>query len=316
MGWTWRDDPCTPERIERAITTMRASVEAGATCWNGGEFYGDLEYNSLHLLREYFTRYPEDADKVVINIKGCGGLPMAGPDGSEKEVRRSIDNTLSFLEGKKKLDLFEPARVDPKTPMEETISYMAKYVKEGKLEGISLSECSANTIRRAAKVHKISGVEIEFSLFSTDILENGVAEACADLNIPIFAYSPLGRGMLTGQIKKQSDVTGRLAHMPRFQPPYFEENLKLAKEVEKIAETKGCTPGQIALAWVKSFSGKKGMPTIIPIPGATSTERMLENTKEVTLSEKDMKDLAEILQRCEVKGGRYPEGFLASLEWG
>ena len=111
-------------------------------------------------------------------------------------------------------------------------------------------------------------------------------------------------------------MTGRLVHMPRFQPPYFEENLKLAKEIEKMAEAKGCTPGQIAIAWVKSFSGKKGMPIIIPIPGATSTERMLENTKDVTLSDKDMKDLGEILQRCEVKGGRYPPGFLASLEWG
>ena len=179
---------------------MRASVEAGATCWNGGEIYGDADYNSLHLLREYFTRYPEDADKVVINIKGCSGLPMSGPDGSEKEVRRSMDNILSFLEGKKKLDLFESARVDPNTPVEETISYMAKYVKEGKLGGISLSECSANTIRRAAKVHKISGVEVEFSIYSTDILTNGVAEACAELSIPIFAYSPLGRGMLVSNV--------------------------------------------------------------------------------------------------------------------
>jgi len=107
-----------------------------------------------------------------------------------------VDECLRVLDGKKSLDIFECARVDPKTPIEITIRALAKYVEAGKLGGISLSECSADTIRRAAKVHKISAVEVEFSLWATDILDNGVAQACKELDIPVVAYSPLGRGFL------------------------------------------------------------------------------------------------------------------------
>lgn len=159
---------------------------------------GPPDANSLQLLNKYFTKYPEDADKVVLSIKG--GMTMkdghVAPDGSEKGTRRSVDECLRLLDGKKKLDLFECARVDPKVPIEETIKTLAQYVKEGKLGGISLSEIGEKSIRRAAAVHKIDAVEIEFSMFSTDIFTNGVAKACKELDIPIVAYSPLGRGML------------------------------------------------------------------------------------------------------------------------
>jgi pyridoxine 4-dehydrogenase len=175
---------------------MKTALSLGANFWNGGELYGTPERNSLHLLNEYFTKYPEDADKVVLSIKGAT-IPGKGfPDGSKTNVQRSLDECLKVLDGKKFLDLFEPARVDPNVPIEETIGYIAEYVKAGKLGGICLSEVNANTIRRAVKVHPIAAVEVELSLWSTNILENGVAQTCAELGIPIVAYSPLGRGFL------------------------------------------------------------------------------------------------------------------------
>jgi pyridoxine 4-dehydrogenase len=175
---------------------MRTALSLGANNWNGGELYGSPERNSLHLLNEYFTKYPGDAEKVVLSIKGGLKKGELMPDGSRENVRRSIDECLKVLDGKKSLDLFECARVDPKTPIEETIGYIAEYVKEDKLGGISLSEVGAQSIRKAHAVHPISAVEVEFSLWVTDILENGVAATCAELGIPIIAYSPLGRGFL------------------------------------------------------------------------------------------------------------------------
>lgn len=175
---------------------MRAALSTGANNWNGGEFYGTSEYNSLHLLNQYFTEYPEDADKVVISIKG-GIDPKTGEmDGTKAGVQRTIDNCLEVLDGKKFLDLFEFGRVDMSVPLEETVGYMAEYVKAGKLGGISLSEVSAQSIRKAHAVHPISAVEVEFSMYATEILENGVASTCAELGIPIIAYSPMGRGFL------------------------------------------------------------------------------------------------------------------------
>lgn len=175
---------------------MRTALALGANAWNGGEIYGTPQRNSLHLLNEYFTKWPEDAEKVVLSIKGGvvpGGLQ---PDGSKANVTRSIEECLAVLDGKKFLDLFECARVDVRVPLEETIGTIAEYVKAGKVGGISLSEVGANTIRKAHAIHPISAVEVEFSLWATDILENGVAATCAELGIPIVAYSPLGRGFL------------------------------------------------------------------------------------------------------------------------
>jgi pyridoxine 4-dehydrogenase len=197
IGLTLKNPPLSNKV---AFGAMRASLDMGANFWNGGEIYGSTERNSLHMLNEYFTKYPEDADKVVLSIKGGytpGGILVGGrPDGSPENVKRSIDECLKVLDGKKFLDLFECARVDPNVPIETTVATINEYVKAGKIGGISLSEVNAQTIRRAAKVAKISAVEVEFSLWSTDILYNGVAEACAELNIPVVAYSPIGRGFL------------------------------------------------------------------------------------------------------------------------
>ncbi|KAI9815876.1 MAG: Pyridoxine 4-dehydrogenase [Thelocarpon impressellum] len=303
MGFTWRPNPVSEEQ---AFKAMKAALDGGANFWNGGEFYGTPERNSLQLLNHYFTKYPADADKVVISIKG-GLTPQMTPDGSEEGVRRSVDQCLRVLDGKKFLDLFECARVDPNTPIETTIAALAKYVEAGKIGGISLSEVRAETIRRASKIHKISAVEVELSLFSPDILANGTAATCAELGIPVVAYSPLGRGFLTGEIKSPADIPEGdfRKHLPRFQPGAFEKNLELVREVEKLAAKKGCTPGQVAIAWVKSLSGKTGMPTIIPIPGSTTEKRVLENLKDVTLDESELKEIEDILGKTEVVGGRY-----------
>ena len=292
---------------------MKAALDTGANFWNGGEFYGTPEYNSLHLLNRYFTKYPEDAEKVVLSIKGGIGANMR-PDGSEEGVRRSVDNCIKLLGGRKTLDIFECARVDPNTPIETTIAALAACVKEGKIKGISLSEVRAETIRRAHKVHPICGVEVEFSLWATDILSNGIAATCAELGIPIVAYSPLGRGFLTGDIKSFGDLPdGDMRKMlPRFQPDVFSKNLELVTELEKVAKKKGCKPGQLAMAWVKSFDGKPGMPTVIPIPGATTEERVVENSKDVTLTKEDLEEIDGILSKTVVIGDRYP-GALNAL---
>ena len=181
-------------------------------------------------------------------------------------------------------------------------------------------------------MHKIAAVEVEFSLFCTDILDNGVAKACAELNIPIVAYSPLGRGFLvspldlrfhgftdtsqTGRYRKHSDLEpdSMLRHLPRFQPDVFDENIKLLHEVENIAGKKGVTPAQIALGWVLNQSGKEGMPTIIPIPGATTKARVEENMKPASLDESDMERLAEILKNFTPIGERYHKEAMA-LSW-
>ena len=314
MGLTWRANPPSQEQ---SFASMKAALDAGANFWNGGEIYGNPQRNSLHLLNEYFTKYPGDADKVVISIKGGLKVGEMAPDGSPENTARSIEECIKVLDGKKKLDLWESARVDPNTPIEITVREAEKYVKSGKLGGISLSECSANTIRRAAKETKIAAVEVEFSLWSTDILENGIAKTCAELDIPIVAYSPLGRGFLTGQIKKIEDIPedDMRRHMPRFQPEHFDTNLKLVEELEKLAQKKGCTSGQIGLAWVKAQSGRPEMPTIIPIPGASSPERVEENTVDVELSENEIKEIDSLLEIAPISGGRYG-GHAAALEAG
>lgn len=310
MGLTWRANPPSQEQSFKA---MKKALTEGANFWNGGEIYGSPDANSLQLLNAYFSKYPEDAEKVVISIKG-GGTPGAdGVDGGPENTKRSIDQCLKVLDGKKKLDIWESARVDPKTPIEITMRTAKEYIDSGKIGGVALSECAASTIRRAAKVVKISAVEVEFSLWSTEILENGVAKACAELDIPIVAYSPLGRGFLTGQIKSLDDIPkdDMRRHLERFFPENFDTNLKLVHELEKIAEKKGCKPGQVGLAWVKAQSGKNGMPTIIPIPGATTEERIEENMVDVSLSESDLKEVDELLKSVTIVGDRYNDHMKA-----
>ena len=145
-GMTW--NPQLPSE-EVCFETLNTTLELGANFWNAGELYGTPEYNSLHLLNKYFTKYPENAEKVVLSVKGGLKVGQLVPDCSEKNIRRSVDECLRLLDGKKKLDIFECARQDPNVPVEETVKVLAEYVKEGKIGGIGLSEVDAETIRRA-----------------------------------------------------------------------------------------------------------------------------------------------------------------------
>ena len=252
----------------------------------------------------------------MLNIKGTIDGATFQPDGSPEGIRRSVENCLKLLDGKKKIDIFECARVDPKVEVEVSIKALAELVKEGKIGGIGISEVRAETIRRAAKVHPIAAVEVELSLWATEPLTNGVADACYELGIPLVAYSPLGRGFLTGQIKEVEDIPeGDLRRrFDRFQPENFEKNLDLVRELQKIADKKGCSAAQLAMGWVMGLNGKKGMPTIIPIPGASSEERVKENTATVYLSEQEEQDIAAILAKAEVHGGRYNDHAVRLLE--
>ncbi|CRJ86082.1 hypothetical protein BN1723_000068 [Verticillium longisporum] len=255
MGFTWREDPIGDEQ---AFEALRAAIANNLTFWNGGEFYGTPEANSLTLLNRYFEKYPEDADKVVLSIKGCFSM-KSGPDGSPKGVRRSLDNSIALLGPRKKIDIFECARCDPNTPLEVTLGVLDKeYVQTGKIGGISLSEVSATTIQEAVKITKIVGVEVELSLFSTDVLTNDVAAACAEHDIPLIAYSPVGRGLLTGQFKSHDDLPEGDArrHFPRFQPENFSINLELAAHIDRINGVRMAVARQWRLLYRRRFRSR------------------------------------------------------------
>lgn len=310
---------------------MSTAPSRGANFWNGGELYGTPDRDSCHLLREFWEQHPGTADKVVLSIKGGLKKGQMIPDGSEENVRRSVDDCLTDLGGTKtKIDIFECARVDHDFPIENTVSFLAKLVKEGKLGGIGLSEVKASTISRAAKVHPLAAVEVELSLWATDILRNGVAETCARLGIPIVAYSPLSRGALAGEtLRKNSDLQeGDIRKcFPKFQDDVLEHNNRINDEVEKLAKRKGVTKAQVANNWVRCLSGRKMrvtsedgkekqvvLGTIVPIPGATTAERVTENTEVVELSDEEMVEIAGILQATEAKGERYPDSAMKHAE--
>jgi len=182
--------------VSQAIEAMKQALASGANLWNGGEFYGTPEYNSMTLLNKYFTQYPEDADKVTLVIKGGVDNKTLVPDGSPEFIRKSVDNILAQLGGKKKLDVFGLARRDKMVPLATTLRVLQEeYVDTGKIGGIALSECSAETIHEASKTCKIAMAEVELSMFSQDTLQNGVAAACAQHGILLMAYSPIGRGV-------------------------------------------------------------------------------------------------------------------------
>ena len=211
------------------------------------------------------------------------------------------------------MDIFECARVDPKTPIEDVVRVLGQLVEEGKIGGVGLSEVKAETIRRAHKVYPITLVEVELSLWTTDILRNGIAETCAELGIPIVAYAPLSRGALTGDFPtKNEDLSPHRRAFPKFQNDVLQANRRLSEEVERLAKKKGCKPSQVALAWIKQLSGRQGLGPIIPIPGAEKEEWVRENCQNVTMSDQEMLEIAAILQENQTLGERYM-GPLAKL---
>lgn len=239
-------------------------------------------------------------------------------DVSPKYLCSALDSALKILDGKKKIDVFGPCRVHP-TPdvtIEDSVLACAEFVKEGKIGGIQLSEVKAETIRRAAKVAKIDMVEVEASLWSTEIFQNGVVEACAELGIVISAHTPLGAGMLTGKIKSPEDMgTDHHKHFPRWESENFQKNLKLVQELEKLSAKKGCTTAQLALSWLKKENGKEGSPWIVPIFGARSEARVKENCTELEFSDVELKEIADILESFPVFGTRYTDAGMKAVEF-
>ncbi|RYP10910.1 hypothetical protein DL764_000346 [Monosporascus ibericus] len=192
--------PWAPVEYPVAVKAMETALEQGANLWNGSQHYGTPQSNSLHLIRNYFEQYPQDANKVVLSIKGAFH-PKEGPNGSPEDIRASVEEAVKVLPPSiKPIDIFQCARVDPRVPIETSIKALAELVEEGKIRGVGLSEANANTIRKAHAVHPISAVEIELSLFTPDTLHNGIVDTCHELGIPIAAYSPTGHGWLTGEL--------------------------------------------------------------------------------------------------------------------
>jgi len=191
---------------------------------------------------------------------------------------------------------------------------LATLIKEGKFNHIGLSEVSGKTIRRAAKIHPITTVEVEFSLWSTEIKTNGVLDACNELGIKIVAYSPLGRGILSGKWDKPEDVPETLKQaFPRYSDENFEENKKFVELVKEIGKKKNASPAQVAIKWILT----QGNGNIIPIPGATTSQRVKENMAavDVQLTEVELAAINKFVETTEVKGGRYAAAHEASL-WG
>ena len=292
---------------------MREALRLGANFWNGGEFYGTPTQNSLTLLKSYFTQYPQDAEKVVLSIKG-GLRPDMHPSGKAADVRASVENCIRLLGGTKNIDVFECARVDKATPIEETMAELTKLVAEGKIGGIALSEAGPETVRRAAKVAKIVALETEVSLFEGQVFERGTAKVCAELGIPVVAYSPFSRGFLTGQVKGPQDLNPVQQRFPRYQGENFGKNLELVEKVKGIAEKEGATAAQYSLAWIVAQGEKQGMPVFIPIPGATTEERVRENFEVKKFKPQEFGEVDDFLKTFEVAGTRYQVEQMGHLD--
>ncbi|CAN6614356.1 putative pyridoxal reductase [Trichomonascus vanleenenianus] len=293
---------------EDAIKAMKAAVEAGATFWNGGEFYGrpDPESN-LKLIAKYFDTYPEDADKIVLSIKGGVDTKVWLPDGSKECIQKSIDTTLKHLAGKKKLDMFCLARLDPKVPAEESINAIADYIKAGKVGALCLSEVKPVTLKKVNEIFPVSAVEIEFSVWEQEAVTNGLMKTCEELKIPIIAYSPLGRGYLSGQIKKRSDVEGSNFSLmtDRYTEENLEKNWKIVELLQKLADKHDSTPANVALEYIRQKSSSPGFPVVIPIPGTTKADRAISNTKRIPMTSSDVAEIDNFMKEFQTAGHRY-----------
>lgn len=294
-----------------SLATIDRALELGVNFLDTADMYGpftneELVGKAVKGRREKFviaTKFGIQLDPNNLGIRGINGQP--------EYVRQAVEASLKRLEIET-IDLYYLHRVDPETPIEETVGAMAKLVEEGKVRYLGLSEASAETLRRASKVHPITALQSEYSLWTRDVEDNDVLATCRDLNIGFVAYSPLGRGFLSGEIKKFEDLeeTDWRRTNPRFQGENFEKNLKLVEKVEEIAREKGITASQLALAWVLAQG-----QDIVPIPG-TKRRKYLEQNAEaanIILSQEDLASIEDVFPKDAVSGLRYPEAMMASV---
>ncbi|OAX43581.1 Aldo/keto reductase [Rhizopogon vinicolor AM-OR11-026] len=315
MLMTWRTESVPDEQCFEAIKAGVDALPPGAKMFiNGGEFYGhNLSTANIEMIARFFEKYPDYADKIFLSVKG--GLKPGGstePDCSPAGVRRSVELINEKLRGTKRLDLYECARIDPKVPLEESIRALVELKKEGKLDHIGMSECSADSLRRGNAVHPIAAVEIEVSPWSYEEEGKKVIATAEELGIAVIAYSPLGRGFLTGQIKRPEDLPeGDFRRtLPRFQEDNIKHNFAIVDALTAIAERKNVTSAQLSIAWVASL-GKH----VIPLPGSSHPKRTLENCAggDVELSTEDLAEINSVIDSAEVRGTRYAH---EALLWG
>ena len=293
-----------------SVATIRRALELGVNLIDTGDFYG-VGHNE-ELIREAIKGLPRE--KAFISVK-FGGLRnhdgrFIGFDARPVAVRNFLCYSLQRLRVDY-IDLYYPSRVDPNVPIEDTVGTLGELVAEGKVRHVGLSEVGPETLRRASSVHPIAMVQTEYSLWTRDI-ESRLLPTCRQLGVPIVAYSPLGRGFLTGTLRAPADLApgDSRSFMPRFQAGNFEHNARLVEKMDEIAARKRCTPAQLALAWLLAQG-----PDIVPIPGTKRRERLEENlgALDLELSSDDLRLLDEAAPPGFAAGTRYPEEAMQSL---
>lgn len=299
-----------PTDEKSSLETIDRAVELGITMFDTADMYGPFRNEELvgRALRG-------KRDRVIIatkfgNVRDPSDPAKRSISGTPEYVRQACDASLRRL-GVETIDLYYQHRVDTHTPIEETVGAMSDLVLAGKVRYLGLSEAASDTIRRAHKVHPISALQSEYSLWSRDP-EGGVLDTCRELGIGFVPYSPLGRGFLTGRIKSIDDLAAddfRRAS-PRFQGTNFQTNLDLVERVEAIARAKGCTPAQLALAWVLAQGDD-----IVPIPGTRHVNRLEENVGalQVTLSAEDLRRIDAVAPKGVAAGERYTEAGMNAV---
>jgi aryl-alcohol dehydrogenase-like predicted oxidoreductase len=290
-----------------SIATMHKAIDLGITFFDTADVYGPFTNEEL-----VGRAIRDRRDRVVIatkfgNVRTADGKWL-GINGRPEYVHQACEASLKRL-GVDAIDLYYQHRVDPQTPIADTVGAMAELVKQGKVRHLGLSEAAPGTIRRAHAVHPISALQTEYSLWSRDA-EGEILDTCRDLGIAFVAYSPLGRGFLTGRFKSVADLAADdwRRNNPRFQGENFQRNLDLVATVEGLAAEKGCTPAQLALAWLLSRG-----EDVIPIPGSTRIERVAENAgaAQVALSPGEIRALDALAPT--VAGERYAEGGMRAV---
>ena len=292
---------------DESMATIHRALELGINFLDTADAYGPYKNEEL-----VGRAIKGKRDKIVLATKfGIVRDPtdpaVRGVNGKPDYVRRSCEGSLKRL-GVETIDLYYQHRVDPATPIEETVGAMAQLVQEGKIRHIGLSEASPQTLRRAAKVHPITALQTEYSLWSREP-EDEILAACRELGVGFVAYSPLGRGFLTGQFTRFEDFPedDYRRFSPRFQGENFQKNLHLVRRVEEIAKEKGAKPAQLALAWVLAQD-----KNIVPIPGTKRRKYLEDNVAalEVQLSAEDLRRIDEIFPAGAAAGLRYPEQMM------
>jgi len=298
---------------EASFKVLKHAVAIGCTFWDSADYYG-VGHNE-ELIGKVFKE-PGLREKVCLSLKfGVTGDLRAGTArmcGEPGYVKEACEKSLKAL-GTDYIDLYTLGRKDPKVDIEVTVAAMAELVKEGKVKYLGLSEVSAETLRKAHKVHPITALQIEYSPWTLDIEHNGVLAACRELGITIVAYSPLGRGFLTGQLKSLEDIPedDMRRRFPRFQGENFYKNLEIVDKLNAIAKVKGCKVTQLVLAWIMA-QGEE----FVVIPGTRKIKYLDENfdARNIKLTEAEMKQIREVSENAEVAGERYPVSTMHNLD--